>query len=118
MVVFSPIKRTTKLIKCRYSNRLPSLKLVVGILLQGTHRTPINYAASAKSSYAILSFAFTKLTNNAVIRQFSTHLSLPVDPNSPPYEYMGFGGGGENCTPVQFSIQFVSSNCIIFIPHG
>jgi hypothetical protein len=63
---------------------LPSLKLVVGILLQGTHRTPINYAASAKSSYAILSFAFTKLTNNAVIRQFYSHLSLPVDPNSPP----------------------------------
>ena len=26
----------------------------------------------------------TCLTNNGVIRQFSTHLSLPVDPNSPP----------------------------------
>ena len=67
--------------------------------------TPLTFTAYAASAIgAKLSFAFTNLTNNGVIRQFSTHLSLPVDPNSPPYEYIGFGGGGENCTPVQYSI--------------
>ena len=52
---------------------------------QGTYRnscTLTAYAASANG--AKLSFAFTKLTNNAVIRQFSTHLFQPVDPISPP----------------------------------
>jgi len=46
--------------------------------------TPKDYAASAKSPNAKLSFAFTNLTYKAVNPQFSTHPSLPVDPVSPP----------------------------------
>jgi len=47
--------------------------------------TPLTFTAYAASAIgAKLSFAFTNLTNNGVIRQFSTRLFQPVDPISPP----------------------------------
>ena len=47
--------------------------------------TPLTFTAYAASAIgAKLSFAFTLVDYKASNPQFSTHLSLPVDPNSPP----------------------------------
>ena len=94
-------------------------------------RTLIAYAASAIG--AKLSFAFSVLTNNGVIRQFSTSLFhasrscfAPIINTwiSPPWPGNLFsmpsvyGGGVGYCPQVLYVFQSVSSNCIIFIPYS
>jgi hypothetical protein len=48
------------------------------------------------------------LTYNAVIRQFSTHPSLPVDPKSPPKNIWDLVEvGASKPRPVQHSIRII-----------
>ena len=60
-------------------------KVLVYSVAKKPTETPLTFTAYAASAIgAKLSFAFSILTNNGVIRQFSTHLFQPVDPISPP----------------------------------
>ena len=114
---------------------------MVGILLLGTYRTPAITTYAARDIGAKLSFAYSLVTYKAVNPQFSTSLintcrscfapikstlALPfrvfLGSYLPSYRFTvtqcTHGGGVGYCPQVQFSIQFVSSNCTIFIPCG
>ena len=98
------------------------------VLLLGPPRTPKNHAASARPSYALLSFAFTFCgalpVNQSTLTSFhaSRFCVAPIIYSAEPVEILGVepsstidGGGAGYCPRVLSVFQFVSTTDNLFI---